>query len=267
MNSLTKLAVCAMAFAGITLASAETFNLADKNFFRKNMGNFSTTGTQFTTKGMTYLASRKTFDIDPEKSYKFKMTITNSAPKPLRLYIGFNLVDAKGRTHSAIAWQGIASTFTQIARDAKKGDKVLYVKNATYWSVAGTVNIARNAKQDATDVPNTTIVANSIKAKKKIGNEWEVTLREPLKADFKAGENVRQHIAGGFYYSVTKLVDPSEKEIVIDRTVKGYVKTLNGFNGKNWPIGAKKAQFIILADWGSKVGTPLIFKNASFSVE
>ena len=35
MNTFAKLSVCAMTFAGMFLASAETLDLSDKNFLRK----------------------------------------------------------------------------------------------------------------------------------------------------------------------------------------------------------------------------------------
>ena len=266
MNSFTKIAVCAMAFAGLSIASAETVNLADKTFLKKSFGDFSATGKEFTTKGMTYLFGSKSFDVDPAKKISFKLTVSGKLEKNARVYVGFNLMDAKGRGYQAIAWQGITTSFTQLTRAAKKGDTVIYVKNGGAWSTASTVYIALNAKEDGSDLPNTKIAMNNIKTKVKKGDEWEMTLKTPLKVDIAAGTNVRQHIAGGYYYCAIKDIKPTDKEVVLTGAVQGFAKTVGGFNGKNWPIGVKKVNFLIWADWG-KTGAVLNFKDASLVVE
>ena len=269
MNTFTKLSVCAMTFAGMFLASAETLDLSEKTFFRKNMGTFSVGEKQFSTTGMTFLMAAKPFDVDPAKKYTYKLTVNGNIPKDFRLYIGFELFSADGKAHQAIAWQGISSTFTQPTRDARKGDKVIYVKNAVSWSLAGTVFIALDAAADGSDLPNTKIIENSIVSKKKIGDEWEVTLRAPLKADIPAGKNIRQHVSGGYYYPTIVTLKPSDsgKDVVLTATIQGHNKIVAPFTGKTWPIGVAKAKFLILADWGTKANAVLTYKDASFTIE
>ena len=267
MNVFTKIAACAMVFASASMASAETINLAEKDFFKNPTGNYSTTGTEITTKGMTSLFSKQMIDVDPAKKYSFKMTVSNSAPKNLMLYVGFNLIDANGKAHAAFAWQGVTNSFTKVTRDAKKGDTVIYVEDGKAWNLSNISSIARNAKADNSDLPNTTTIKNTIKSKKQVGNEWELTLNAPLKADLTAGEMVRQHMAGGYFYTAIKTVKPTDTEFDLTGAVQGFAKTIGSFNGKQWPSGTAKAQIIILADWGTKVGTPLIFKNPTLTIE
>ena len=269
MNTFAKLSVCAMTFAGMFLASAETIDLTEKTFFRKNMGTFSVGDKQFTTTGMTFLMATKSFDVDPAKKYTYKVTVNGNIPKDSRLYIGFDLYDAAGKAHQAIAWQGIASTFTQPTKDAKKGDTVIYVKNAASWSLSGSVYIALDAVADGSDLPNTKIVANSIKSKKKVGDEWEVTLSAPLKADIPAGKNIRQHVTGGYYSPTIVTLKPADsgKDLVFTATIQGYNKTVVPFTGKTWPQGVKKAQILILTDWGNRTGATLTFKDATLTIE
>ena len=269
MNLFSKIAVCAITFSGMFAADAETVDLTEKNYFRTVSGGYSVAENQFTTRGMTFIQSIKPFDIDPAKQYSFKMTVNGSIPKDCRIYVGYNLYGADGKGYQAASWQGLPLTLTQLSRAAKKGDTVIYAKNAANWSLGGTVFIALDAKEDGSDLPNMKIINNSVKDKKKVGNEWEVTLREPLKADIPADMNIRQHVSGGYYYIVIKNLKAADsgKDIVLTGTVKGYNKTVAPFTGKNWPIGVTKARLLILADWGSKSGAVLTFKDASFVIE
>lgn len=266
MNSFTKMAVCAMAFVGLSIASAETFNLAEKNYLKKQLGNHSTTGTEFSTKGKTFLLSSKIFDVDPAKKYSFKMTVSEKNSKRTRVYIGFLLYDVNGRDYAAHCWQGHAPSFTQVTKAAKKGDTVIYVKNGSGWVAAGTFYIALNAKADGSDIPNTNVITNTMKSKEKKGDEWVITLKQPLKADIAAGTNVRQNIAGGYYYSVIKDIKPTEKEVVLTGTVQGYKKEASAFDGKTWPAAVKKARLLILADWFN-AGADISYKDATFVIE
>lgn len=266
MKNFTKIAVCAMMFAGFFIVSAETINLADKSYLRKQFGEHSATGTEFTTRGRTFLAASRPVGIDPAKKYSFKLKVTGKTEKNVRLYIGFNLMDINGRPYQALAWQGIASTFTVVTRAAKAGDSVIYVKNGQTWLTSAPVYIALDAKEDNSDIPNTKIVRSNVKSKVRKGDEWEIVLKTPLKADIAEGTNVRQHIAGGYFYTAVKTIKPTDGEIVLSGSVQGYAKNIGYFNGKNWPVGVKKARFLVLADWNN-AGATLNFKDAVFTIE
>lgn len=267
MKTFTKTVLCVMAFAGMSMASAETFNLAKQNFFWKPKKGFTTNGTEFTTTGMTFLSSQKLYDVDPAKKYSVKIKVNSSVPRVCCLYVGFELHDAKGKSYQAVSWQGYPETFTQITRPAKIGDKVIYVKNGANWSTVRSVYFALDAKADGSDIPNTKIVYNNVASKKKVGNEWEITLTAPLKINLPAGKSVRQHAAGGYFYVINKRIMPKDKELVLSGSVQGFAKTIGQYNGKNWPAGVGKVRFVILADWGTKVNSPLTFKEATFTIE
>lgn len=266
MNSITKFAVCAAVLAGAAVVSAETLDFTKPGQFLNPMRKSITEANgQIKTKGKTFLISKQTFTIDPAKKYTVKVTVDGNTVKPSALYIGFQVIDANGRAYSAVNWQGQHYTFTQVVRDAKKGDKVIYVKDGSRWVSHSAFQFALNAKEDGSDVPNRQIVRNPIASKAKQGDVWALTLKEPLKADIAAGTNVRQHVDGGYFYSIIKTL-PVGKESTLTGTVQGAAKTVSSFNGKQWPVNAKKAQLLLLVDWNN-TGAELTFKDITLTIE
>ncbi|MBE6405769.1 MAG: hypothetical protein E7040_07085 [Lentisphaerae bacterium] len=266
MNSFTKLAVCAAALAGAAVVSAETVKYTKPGMFLNPMRrNVTEANGQIKTQGKTFLIAKEKFTIDPAKKYTVTVKVDGDKAKGAALYVGFQVVDAKGRAYPAINWQGQQQTFTQVVRAAKKGDKVIYVKDGSRWVSHSTFHIALNAKQDNSDVPNTQIVRNPIASKAKQGDVWALTLKEPLKADIAAGTNVRQHADGGYFYSIIRTV-PAGKESTFTGTVQGFAKNLSSFNGKQWPINAKKAQLLLLIDWNN-ANAENTFKDISLTIE
>ena len=159
MNSITKMAVCALALSGLSIASAETINFLEQGALKKLMGNMTVSKNEIKTKGKTFIMSKKVFELDPNKKYSFKLKVAGNNQKPVLIYVGFNLFDKNGKDATAVAWQGIPRTFTQTTRAAKKGDTVLYVKNGSAWLLnLDAVPFVVNAMQDNSDIPNRTVI-------------------------------------------------------------------------------------------------------------
>lgn len=267
MNFIAKTFVCAAVFAGAAAVSAESFDILAPNFFTKYMGNTAVVnGKEIKTTGATFLVSKQKFDIDPAKKFTYKIKMAGNAEKPIRVYIGYELYDAKGKTHQAHHWQGLQSTFTELTKAAKKGDTVLSVKNGASFSLAASGHVMYNVKEDNSDIPNANIAAGSVKSKVKKGAEWELTLREPMKMDLPAGAKIRQHISGGYYYVTPATNVPVNGEITFTGTVQGFITRSNLYNGKNWPFGAKKAQLLLLIDW-TRTGKSVIIKEGTWTIE
>ena len=76
MNIFTKFAVCAAAFAGAAVVSAETLNLTQPGSFLNPMRKSVTEANgQIKTKGKTFLISKKIFTIDPAKAYTMSVKV------------------------------------------------------------------------------------------------------------------------------------------------------------------------------------------------
>ena len=112
--------------------------------------------------------------------------------KPDPFVVSLDVLDAKGIRIVGAHIFPIKTTETELAADAKKGDKTLKIKDASQWQdiplKRGTM-VAFNVKEDLSDLPNRT-VSGLIES---VSPEGEVTLRVPLRVGYPAGTRVRVH--------------------------------------------------------------------------
>ena len=112
--------------------------------------------------------------------------------KPESIVFSLDVIDAKGVRFVGAHIFPIKETETELAADAKKGDKTLKIKDASQWQdlplKRGTM-VAFNVKEDLSDLPNRT-VSGLIDS---VSPEGEVTLRVPLRVGYPAGTRVRVH--------------------------------------------------------------------------
>ena len=142
--------------------------------------------------------SVKDFVLDPAKKYRLSGEFRQASGSPVRVYFGYAPLNEKGRIIYPIYVKNIPGTETELAADAKRGDKAVKVRNAAKWNgKIGYGYIAFNVKDDFSDLPNGSvipIVKDGIKAE---GEVWEIQLKEPIRQKIPAGTKVRQHSSGG----------------------------------------------------------------------
>ena len=112
--------------------------------------------------------------------------------KPDSFVFSLDVVDAKGRRFVGAHVNPIKTTETELAADAKKGDKTLKIKDASQWQdlpLKRGVMVAFNVKEDLSDLPNRTVTGLI----ESVSPEGEVTLRVPLRVGYPAGTRVRVH--------------------------------------------------------------------------
>ena len=81
-----------------------------------------------------------------------------------------------------------------------------------------------------------------------------------------AGTLIRQHYRGGYLYVSAGRIIPVNGKLEIKGTIGGVSAKLESFNRKNFPVNARKAQLIILADWtGQKADVEI--KDVTITVE
>ena len=218
------------------------------------------------TSSIAMLISAKKIDIDPAKTYtlKFSVCAPDAAAKPFSWTLGgFMVYDKNGRPINCINCGILPNTQTEVTADAKKGDTVLIVKDASKIRKSPYYGIVAGAKADLSDLPNRDIVASGIKDVAKDGESWKITLARPLVKDVKAGTSIRVHYAGGYLYTAgSKYI--GKNWVVMAGKIKGIRKGV--WAGNVWPAGAAKAEFIILANW-NKQKTPIQIKEASLTIE
>ena len=267
MRNPVKSVVAAIALSAISLSAAEVINLTGKDMWKEYIGKGKVAYTegQFTTDGYVMLGCSKLIEIDPAKTYTLKMTLVGNNAKRTTNYIGFDCVNPQGRGGAAYAWQGKNASFTQVTRDAKKGDKVIYVKDGKNWNSSTIAHVIINAKEDGSDIPNSATVASGIASVKQEGEEWAINLKNPLKKDVAANTNVREHFAGGYMYVSTQSL-PVNGTHTVNAVIKGSAAVPSNYSSKVWPFNAKKARLLLMLDY-SKTGAKITVKDATLTIE
>jgi hypothetical protein len=197
-------------------------------------------------------ASSQLIEIDPSKAYQLSGSFKSIGKDKGKCYLGFMLFNAKKRGIGLANVISQKGSSTELAADAKAGDKVLKLKNCSKWNkklIPRTV-IAFNTKEDYSDLPNYNLSKSAVKLEQK-GGIYEVTLSSPIKKAFPAGTKVRAHLNyGGYQYCAAsnKTVPGEWKKY--SATVKGMEKTTNS-NTKFWP-GTKFVKVIAIINYGKK---------------
>lgn len=269
MRFFAKSIVAAIAFAALSLSAAEVINLTEKGALKRVLGKGDIVygENQFTVPGWTMLELPKLIKIDPAKKYTVKMTLVGNPQKRVSIYIGYNPSSSKKGGGAAQIWQGAQKSFTQLTRDAKKGDKVIYVKDAKGWiKTASYASIAFNAKEDGSDLPNKELYASNILSVKQEGEEWAIEFKTPLRKNIPANTGVRQHFAGGYMYIFANSLAPNQ-ERTFSATTQGHAKAVSRYSSTVWPINVDQAKLVLLLDWGRPTNTPVTIKDATLTIE
>jgi len=156
--------------------------------------------TFFRVRGRVALVSDATAKIDPNKYYVVSVKI-RSVANPSKALLGYSPLDSQNRSVEHINAVAVAKSFTKLTRDAKTGDKSIFIENGQNW-VKGACAPVFNAKEDNSDIPNFNVLP-PVRQIKENDNDFEVELGAALKQDLPAGTFVREHRMGGFVYDVT----------------------------------------------------------------
>lgn len=132
--------------------------------------------------------------IDTHKTYELKGSFKMAKGfRPSTALFGVRFYNKDQKEIFPRAVRPEQNTFTELARDAKKGDKIVYVKPAKWakWKFHKLLSIVFDAKEDYSDIPNNSFVElTSVEGKNSL---YEVELRTPLNKDYPATTKVRQH--------------------------------------------------------------------------
>ena len=92
----------------------------------------------------------------------------------------------------------VSGTLTELAAPAKKGDRIIKLKDASKWQKRPS-NIAFHAKADESDLPNRDL-SPYVTSVEQMDGVWEVTLRTALRKSYEAGTLCRQQSGSPFHY-------------------------------------------------------------------
>ena len=200
----------------------------------------------------TWAYSQKYIPIDPSKTYKLSGYFKSIGKDQGRCYLGLVMYNAKKRSIPRNSISVYKGTLTELAEDVKAGDKVIKLKDCSKWQKTGLnrKTIAWNAKKDFSDLPNYTISSILVKLEKK-GDIWEATLKKPVKKNYPAGTQVREHYTGGGYSYIAAAYKPVPTEWKkYTGTVKGIAKY--GAPSKQFWPGTKYVKVVVIANYRAK---------------
>ena len=199
----------------------------------------------------TNLFSKEVIKVDPAKKYRISGEFCLKGGKPVALFFGFVPYDKNKVQIIPNTVLGNNTTLTTVAEDAKKGDKVIKVKDASKWNVKSQYSyIVFNAAEDYSDLPNRNSVRTVAPNAKQAGEVWEITLKTPLKADIAAGTAVRQQFDGGTYIYTAGFF----KTVGVWKTRTGTISGIaaSGAPSNKFWKGTETVRVLILAINGDK---------------
>ena len=212
----------------------------------------------------TALFSKQEIKVDPARKYRISgdFCLNGGKPvltcdkgdrgcRPVLLFLGFVPYDKNKVQILPNAVFGSNKTLTTVAEDAKKGDKVIKVKDASKWDTKSPHSyIVFNAAEDYSDLPNRNSVHTVAPNARQAGEVWEITLKTPLKADIAAGTAVRQHSDGGTYI----YTGGAFKTLGVWKTRTGTISGIaaSGAPANKFWKGTETVRVLILALNGSK---------------
>ena len=212
-------------------------------------------------------ATSPLIEIDPSKTYQLSGSLKSIGKDKGTSYLGLIMYDAKKRLISLSVVLSRKGSFTELAADAKTGDKVLKLKNCARWDtkILKRTQVAFNSKKDYSDLPNYNLSNLIVKLEKK-GDVYEITLKSPIKKTFPTGTKVRQHYSyGGYQYCAAAGKIVPDKWTKYSAVIKGTAKTRNSMT-QFWP-GTKFVKVIVILNYNAKKGSDCktLFDDITFA--
>jgi hypothetical protein len=147
-----------------------------------------------TQAGSTTLFLKK-IKVTPGKKYRLSVRFKKYMGNKAYAYTGIIPYTQNGRIiYAQNGEYKTKGSFTELTKSAKKGDKVVFLKNSSAWKTGKYYVAAFNAQKDYSDIPNFDIVSGCMK-----NENNKITLRRSLKKNYPAGTKVRQHRYGTTY--------------------------------------------------------------------
>lgn len=207
----------------------------------------------FSVTGSKMVSSKEFIPVDAKSEYQFTGWLKSGDNKENQVYAGLLMFDENKRQISAALVTPLPKSETVLAAEAKKGETVVKVKDASTWEPLlreKQLTIAFDADDSGEykDLPNFKCY-NVTQLEKKDGF-WTLTLSTPLATDFGMETKVRAHYTCGHYMYVFNMKKNLADWTKYSGTIKPVVKT--GSPGSTFWLGTKYVQVLILANWGQK---------------
>ena len=196
--------------------------------------------------GSRVTASRM-FAVDPAQAYLLEGEFRADAPTTLSF--GLEFFDADRKMLHAFMFSGIPGTETELAAPAKKGDKVLKVRDASRWQSVYNLAVPRiDPAECGVSRGELALAINKFRRRRGV---FEVELVRGVPCDLAAGTVIAQHCGMPPFYAVWRRPVPGGRWLRFRRLVRageGFSRESENF----WP-GTRYARFFVYAGKGAEV--------------
>lgn len=201
------------------------------------------------TVSLSDVVSPELIEVDPEQHYELRAFIkepeVKNAPEYVsaKVFIGLLPYDQYEQRIPPLAVWTFPNTETTLARDAAKGDTVVYLTGEPWETRAPFIGtgIAFDVKEDRSDLPNFSAIGMDNKVGVKDGMAV-VTLQSPLDQSWPAGTRVRQHRYADFPASFVEALPTTWTEHSMEI---GGVSSPDAVNMREFWPGVKYVRVVI----------------------
>lgn len=191
--------------------------------------------------------------IDPKASYNLSASFKSGNSKVNNVCLGLRFFDQKGRFIPASAVTPVKDSETVMTKAAKKGEKTVFVKDASAWMPLVKIKRAQivfevDDSGAYNDLPNNSFIY--VDAIEKDGEGYKLTLQKPLPKEMPVNTKVRCHSQLAHYMYAVRFKKNLKEWTTFGGDIKSEIASGSPANAI-WR-GAKFARVVILANWGQR---------------
>ena len=135
--------------------------------------------------------SRKLIPVEPGRQYRLSGEFKGLGKERSILFFGLMTFDKNKQYIAPVNTNIVTGSATVLAKDCRKGDKLLILKSNSKWKAGDTAVF--NAKDDLSDLPNRELTGRIRGVVRKDNGIMEVQLSAPVKKDWPSGTKMRTH--------------------------------------------------------------------------
>jgi len=223
-------------------------------------------GQCFEVKNSKVVMSRQMIPIDPKATYRLTAWFKSGSDKKNKVYFGLVFYDKNRCRIWPESIMPIEASETVLVKEAKKGTKMVYVKDVTAWMPALKKKRAMIAFEvDDTgaysDLPNFKVIP--VVRVKVVEGGHQVFLKTPLSKDMPANTKVRCHTASGHNMYISSFKKNLKEWTRIGGDINPEVKK-DAPHKTIWR-GTQFVDVLILANWQQKSGEILLIDDIALT--
>ena len=197
-------------------------------------------------------------------TFSVHLKVKNTGDAPVIINSGFIPYNKEGVTllKSFYPYKGNSKILNVISSE-KGSNSIIVDAYPEDWAKNGI--IALNAKDDLSDIPNTSIVRERIsEIKKNEDGSAEIILNSPLSKEIQKGTRIRIHDgSGGYIYTNVQKINPGE-EIELESTIKKDDSFIE-YSSKAFSKGVYYVTPVIIFGWTGNGNHSVLISDYSIS--